>query len=42
MKKQTIVELGQKTIFDENSNELVLSTLWSDNKVILMFVRHFG
>ncbi|QTA84778.1 Uncharacterized protein dnm_007780 [Desulfonema magnum] len=34
--------LGRQTVLDENENSVSLSSLWKEQKTVLVFVRHFG
>jgi hypothetical protein len=34
--------LGEKTILDENGETVPLSSLWKEQRAVLVFVRHFG
>ncbi len=35
-------QLGQQTVLDENGNAVRLSSLWEEQRAVLVFVRHFG
>lgn len=35
-------ELGQQTVLDENGNAARLSSLWEEQRAVLVLVRHFG
>ena len=40
--KQTLQQLGEHTVLDEQKNAVQLSSLWRERKTVLMFIRHFG
>ena len=39
---QKLKKLGHQEVLDETGDSTVLSTLWKDKKVVLVFIRHFG
>ena len=39
---QTIQQLGKSSILDESGNSIEMSSLWKNQRAILMFIRHFG
>ena len=39
---QTTQQLGKSSILDESGNSIEMSSLWKDQRAILMFIRHFG
>jgi len=42
MDTKTLQKLGRQKVSDETGNQLKLSTLWKDKRVVLVFIRHFG
>jgi|GEM_PF-3096768 hypothetical protein len=42
MDSNTLKELGQLPVLDENGKALQLSVLWQEQRTVLIFVRHFG
>ncbi len=40
--ERTLIQLGEKKIFDENGESVALSSLWEEERVVLVFMRHFG
>ena len=39
---QTLKELGRQKVVDEKGKARMLSALWKDKRVVLVFIRHFG
>ena len=39
---ETLRKLGRQEVLDETGDSTILSTLWKDSKVALIFIRHFG
>ncbi len=39
---QTLKKLGRQKVMDEKGNATMLSALWKDKRVVLVFIRHFG
>jgi hypothetical protein len=39
---KTLKKLGRQAVLDETGNSTVLSTLWKEQRVALIFIRHFG
>ncbi len=37
-----VQELGEKTILDENGGSIIMSSLWKDQRAVIVFLRHFG
>ncbi len=35
-------QLGEKEVLDENGESIVVSSLWKEERVVLIFIRHFG
>jgi hypothetical protein len=42
MDAQTLQKLGRQKVSDETGNQINLSALWKDKRVVLVFIRHFG
>lgn len=42
MDAKTLQKLGRQKVSDETGNQLKLSTLWKDKRIVLVFIRHFG
>jgi tartrate dehydratase beta subunit/fumarate hydratase class I family protein len=38
----TLQKLGRQIVLDENGNPEMLSALWQEKRVVLVFIRHFG
>ena len=38
----TLKQFSEKTVLDENGKSVVMSSLWDDQKTIIVFLRHFG
>ncbi len=39
---QTLKKLGRQKVVDEKGHAKILSELWKDKRVVLVFIRHFG
>jgi len=37
-----VQQLGEKTILDENGGSIIMSSLWKDQRAVIVFLRHFG
>jgi len=42
MDAKTLQKLGRQKVSDETGNQIKLSALWKDKRVVLVFIRHFG
>jgi tartrate dehydratase beta subunit/fumarate hydratase class I family protein len=42
MDDQTLQKLGRQIVLDEKGNPEMLSAIWKDKRVVLVFIRHFG
>ena len=42
MDNDTLRQLEEKTVLDEDGESLLLSSLWQEKRSVLVFVRHFG
>jgi len=42
MDGQALQKLGRQKLLDEKGHPRVLSALWKDKRVVLVFIRHFG
>jgi hypothetical protein len=42
MDAHTLQKLGRQKVSDETGNQIKLSALWKDKRVVLVFIRHFG
>jgi hypothetical protein len=38
----TLEKLGRQIVLDEKGNPEMLSALWKNKRVVLVFIRHFG
>jgi len=39
---EVLQQLGMKTVLDENEDAVQLSSLWQEQRTVMIFVRHFG
>lgn len=39
---KVLQQLGMKTVLDENEDAVQLSSLWQEQRMVMIFVRHFG
>jgi hypothetical protein len=42
MNDQILQKLGRQIVLDEKGNPEMLSAIWKDRRVVLVFIRHFG
>lgn len=40
--ERQLLQLGEKKILNENGDSVTFSSLWKEDRIVLVFLRHFG